>query len=461
MCGSACMEEHTTSPMAHLFSRPSLEQLPRFPLAADSVTTLLSATDFRLRLLEEIAGAKRRIYITALYLQDDEAGHEILDALQAAKNAHPELDICVLVDWHRAQRGLIGAGKQAGNAAWYREHTQDNTYPIPVYGVPVQTRELFGVLHLKGFVVDDLVLYSGASLNNVYLHKQDKYRHDRYHLLQCASLADCLVHFIQQRILTSAAVHRLDLPNCPSTRTLRKEIREFRKQLTLSHYDLSQASGNVGTLAVTPIMGTGRNNPLNQCILELLSRAQKKVIICTPYFNFPKSVTREINRLIHRGVSVEIIVGDKTANDFFIPPDESFKAIGALPYLYEVNLRRFAKQHHQALQRQQLKLHLWKEDSNSFHLKGIWLDECYHMITGNNLNPRAFSLDLENALLIHDPQAALAEQKSRELANILRNTYAITQYSELEGVRQYPERVRKRLTRLSRIRIDRLLYRIL
>lgn len=447
--------------MAPLFSRPSLEELPRFPLTAESVTTLLSATEFRQRLLDDIAAARQRIYLTALYLQDDEAGHEIMDALEAAKAARPELDVCILVDWHRAQRGLIGAQKQAGNAAWYKRQTETATHPVPVYGVPVQTRELFGVLHLKGFVIDDTVLYSGASLNNVYLHKFDKYRHDRYHLLRCPALADCMVDFCRKHILNSPAVHRLDLAECPSTRSLRKEIRQFRKHLSLSHYDLDDARSDVPGLAVTPVLGTGRNNPLNQCILELLSRAQNKVIICTPYFNFPKPVTREINRLIHRGVSVEIIVGDKTANDFFIPPEEAFKTIGALPYLYEVNLRRFAKKHRHALQRQQLKLHLWKEGDNSYHLKGIWVDECYHLITGNNMNPRAFSLDLENALLIHDPESVLAEQKQRELENILKNTHAIRQHSELEGVRQYPERVRKLLTRLSRVRIDRLLYRIL
>ena len=55
---------------------------------------------------------------------------------------------------------------------------------------------------------------------------------------------------------------------------------------------------------------------------------------------------------------MDIIVGDKTANDFFIPQGEAFKAIGALPYLYEINLRRFAKKHWMALARQQLRLHL-------------------------------------------------------------------------------------------------------
>lgn len=447
--------------MALLYPRLSLEQLPRFPLADDAVTTLTSSADFRRTLLAEIANARRRIYLTALYLQDDEAGHEVLDALQAAQDANPELDVKVLVDWHRAQRGLIGAGKQAGNAAWYREHAAAHARPVPVYGVPVQTRELFGVLHLKGFVIDDTVLYSGASLNNVYLHKLDKYRHDRYHLLTCPGLADCLVRYTQQVLLASPAVHRLDQPDCPATRMLRKEIRDFRKRLASSRYDLSGASTQVRGLAVTPMMGIGRNNPLNQQILDLLSCAREQVIVCTPYFNFPKPVTREINRLIKRGVRVEVIVGDKTANDFFIPPHESFKAIGALPYLYEVNLRRFAKKHRRALMNGQLKLHLWKEGDNSYHLKGIWVDERFHLITGNNMNPRAFSLDLENALLIHDPEGVLAAQKQAELDNILCNTHPITEHGELESVRQYPESVRKLLTRLSRVRIDRLLYRIL
>ena len=50
---------------------------------------------------------------------------------------------------------------------------------------------------------------------------------------------------------------------------------------------------------------------------------------------------RNIIQLLREGKKVEIIVGDKTANDFYIPEDEPFKIIGALPYLYEINLRRF------------------------------------------------------------------------------------------------------------------------
>ena len=43
---------------------------------------------------------------------------------------------------------------------------------IQIYGVPVKTKEVFGVLHLKGFVFDDQVFYTGASINNAYLQHE-------------------------------------------------------------------------------------------------------------------------------------------------------------------------------------------------------------------------------------------------------------------------------------------------
>lgn len=86
---------------------------------------------------------------------------------------------------------------------------------------------------------------------------------------------------------------------------------------------------------------------------------------------------------------VEIIVGDKTANDFFIPEDEPFKIIGALPYLYEINLRRFLSRLQYYVNTDQLVVRLWKDDDNTYHLKGMWVDDKWMLLTGNNLNPRA------------------------------------------------------------------------
>lgn len=50
---------------------------------------------------------------------------------------------------------------------------------------------------------------------------------------------------------------------------------------------------------------------------------------------------------------------------------------------------------------------LWKDDDNTYHLKGMWVDDKWMLLTGNNLNPRARRLDLENAILIHDLSRSL------------------------------------------------------
>ena len=92
--------------MPSFFKRSLLPKLRGFPLSNEAIEVLPSADAYRRCLLEKIAQATRRIYIVALYLQQDEAGQEIYDALHAAKAARPELDIVVMVDWLRAQRGF-------------------------------------------------------------------------------------------------------------------------------------------------------------------------------------------------------------------------------------------------------------------------------------------------------------------------------------------------------------------
>ncbi|MDB6145049.1 MAG: pssA [Pseudomonas sp.] len=447
--------------MRSTFRRSTLPALRGFALAAGAMTLLPSAADYRRCLLEKIAAATQRIYIVALYLQQDEAGQEILDALYAAKTARPALDIVVLVDWFRAQRGLIGAGKQLGNSAWYQAQNLEHDVEVPIYGVPVQTRELFGVLHLKGIVIDDCVIYSGASINNVYLHKFDKYRLDRYHLLENKALADSMQKMVREDVLTSKAVHRLDLPSPPTSRSLRGEIRAFRHHLKRAAYDTDAGNQDAIGLRVIPLLGVGNKNPLSRTICELIAASQTQLTLCTPYFNLPVVVVREINRALKRGVTIDIIIGDKTANDFFIDPDEPFKVISALPYLYEISLRRFAQKHQQAIAKHQLNLHLWKDGDNTFHLKGLWADQRYTLLTGNNLNPRAFQLDLENALLIDDPWGELTAPRDAEVTQLMRNTLRVGKYDELDTLSEYPVAVRTFLRRVSRVRIERLLYRIL
>ncbi|PMM41688.1 MULTISPECIES: CDP-diacylglycerol--serine O-phosphatidyltransferase [Vibrio] len=443
-------------------SRNPFIQLPTIAQNPDKFEVLLSAQEFRTRLLDEISRATTRISLVALYLEDDEAGREILTALYEAKQKNPELDVSVCVDWHRAQRGLIGAESSEGNAAMYKEFDEKYQYSVPVYGIPVRGKEVFGVLHLKGFIVDDSVIYSGASLNNIYLNYHDRYRFDRYHVLNNAALADSMFAYVHEQMVVDSAVYDLADKNKPVTKELKPAIRQFRASLARSQYQFDNQDVSPDQVAVTPLVGIGkRRNRLNQGINQLVAQAKDEIFICTPYFNFPPSLAKEVKKALRRGVKVSIVVGDKTANDFFISPEEEFKTIGGLPYLYELNLRRFAKANEAHIASRNLSIRLWQHDSNSFHLKGIWVDKRYMLLTGNNLNPRAWKLDLENGIFIQDNYHHLTDKFQVEVDNILQHTQLICTYKQLDKIDSYPIEVQKLLRKITRVKADRVLKQIL
>ncbi|HRF05352.1 CDP-diacylglycerol--serine O-phosphatidyltransferase [Accumulibacter sp.] len=445
----------------------ALDTLPCIPVPTECIVTLSGPEEFRERLLALIAAARGRILISTLYLQDDDAGREVLEALYAAKLARPALQIAVFVDWHRAQRGLIGKARSAGNAALYTEMAGRLGPGVPIYGVAVQKRELMGVMHLKGFVIDDEVLYSGGSINDIYLYWHQRYRLDRYHLIASRQVADSLAGLLMEVLQPHPAVCALDTASRPKTSSLRRAIANLRRTLAESNYVITAASAaasapiGAGQVGVTPLLGLGRANPLNAVVLQLIERAERRLVIFTPYFNLPRPVRRAIDEKIRQRCQVSIIVGDKTANDYYIPTDLPFTTIGALPYLYEANLRRFCKTHQKAVDEGILDLYLWRHEKNSFHLKGLLVDDDYALLTGSNINPRAWRLDLENGLLIHDPQHYLRAQHEAELERILAHAQRLDHHRTLDAVDSYPAPVQRLLKRLARTRTDHLVNQLL
>ncbi len=442
--------------------KPSLARLNCLPIGAERISVLSSPETFRTTLLAMIAQARQRILMTTLYLQDDEAGQEVLSALYAAKKAQPQLEVAVFVDWHRAQRGLIGKARSAGNAALYREMAQRLGPGVEIYGVPIQRRELLGVMHLKGFIIDDCVLYSGASLNNVYLQRNHRYRLDRYHLLQNRPLADSMAGLLTDVLRNGPSVYSLNTAKAPKTVAIQKAIVKFRRELAKTHYRFGETPLKHGEVGVTPLIGLGvRDNELNAAILQLIQHAEQRLVLFTPYFNLPGPVRKSLDIKIKAGCQVTIVLGDKTANDFYIPPNEPFKAIGALPYLYEANLRRFCRTHQRAIDAGTLNVHIWRDGDNSFHLKGLLVDEHYALLTGNNFNPRAWRLDLENGLLIHDPHKLLLDRHLAELDQILAYTQRLRHHKALDAMDTYPIPVQRLIKRLARVRADRLVNQVL
>jgi len=423
------------------------------------IQAIFSAKQYKQTLLDLITQAKRRIYITALYVQDDEAGREILHALYKAKVATPSLDIKVFVDFHRAQRGLIGEKANLGNRSLYLKLAEQYAVTIDIYGVPVKSKEFLGVLHLKGMVFDNTVFYTGASINNIYLHQNEKYRLDRYYLINSRPLSNSFCDYLDFTFIESELcplLNRGDIINYS-----KKTVVQLKKLIKRSSYRLTQCKTQQNVL-IKPVVACGAlRNELNQNIRKLIQKSQTSLLIFTPYFNLPKPLKKDIIKALKRGVKITIVIGDKTANDFYIPEEKDFTTIGIVPYLYEMLLQRFVKRWQKFIDADLLTVRLWKHEGNSFHLKGIVSDERYHLLTGSNLNPRAWSLDLENGLVLDDIDKTLLPDLKKETDLIFEHTHIIKHYRELDTIADYADKPKKLIKKIRLTQIDRLLKRFL
>lgn len=430
-------------------------------IAATDITIADSAADFKQMLLTEIAQAKSRIYISALYIQDDAAGREVLTALYQAKAQTPTLDICLFVDFHRAQRGLIGEKEHGGNRELYLSLEQQHSESINIYGVPVKRKELLGVLHLKGMVIDNVLLYSGASINDIYLQQAGRYRLDRYYRLQSQALADNFCEYLQRCFIDSNLAPLLNQGALPDAKIIKRNIMRLTKLLKSSKYRPFNSTEHADIQA-SLFVGCGRRgNQLNRVIRDLIRSSHESLIIFTPYFNLPKPLLRDLDSALKRGVKVTLTVGDKKANDFYNADEATFSTVEIVPYIYERLLASFISRRQKYLDNGTLSLRLWQHDDNSFHLKGLVVDNRYHLLTGSNLNPRAWALDLENGVLLDDAKGLLTDKFAAEFQRISQHTDVLTKASDIESVQNYPDKPRKLLKKLRMTQIDRLLKRFL
>ena len=104
---------------------------------------------------------------------------------------------------------------------------------------------------------------------------------------------------------------------------------------------------------------------------------------------------------------------------------------------------------------------LWKDGDNTYHVKGMFVDNNYALLTGNNLNPRAWSLDLENGLVVSDPYHQMQEKYNHEQQYLLRQTTPIKSVNDLDSFESYPEEIQKLLKKVKRLRASIFIKQLL
>ncbi|MBL0710855.1 MAG: CDP-diacylglycerol--serine O-phosphatidyltransferase, partial [Colwellia sp.] len=297
-----------------------------------------------------------------------------------------------------------------------------------------------------------------------------RYRLDRYYQISNTLLANSFCEYLDDVFINSTYAPLLNIDKLPNKRQQKRNIIALKSKLKKTPYsysvvefDSNKHSAVVDQpITVMPFIGYGRRkNQLNRVIRQTIKNTQQQLLIFTPYFNLPPALAKDVVSALKRGVKTTLIIGDKTANDFFIKDENAFSFIGIVPYIYEILLKRFVKRYQHFIDQELLTVHLWKHEGNSFHLKGLISDERYHLLTGSNLNPRAWTLDLENGLLLDDPSKSLMKKVTPELMGIMQHTKQVNHYNELDSIKDYPAKPQKLLKKIRFAQIDRILKRFL
>ncbi len=73
----------------------------------------------------------------------------------------------------------------------------------------------------------------------------------------------------------------------------------------------------------------------------------------------------------------------------------------------------------------------------------MWVDDKWMLITGNNLNPRAWRLDLEKRHFDPRSTTGACAAREKELELIREHTTIVKHYRDLQSIADYPVKVRK------------------
>lgn len=166
---------------------------PRFEIDPSQIEILDSPTAFYETLKLKIRGAKRRIYLSTLYIGKTE--NELIDTVREALHDNPKLEVSILTDALRGTREdpdpscatlLATLISEFGSRVKVSMFHTPNLNGWKKRYMPKRINEGWGLQHMKLYGFDDEIMLSGANLSQDYFTN----RLDRYHIFSSKELTD-------------------------------------------------------------------------------------------------------------------------------------------------------------------------------------------------------------------------------------------------------------------------------
>lgn len=399
---------------------------PSFDVRADQIQIIQTPADFYSTLKERILAAKKRIFLSTLYIGKSEL--ELIETLQTALRNNPDVTLSILTDALRGTREAPEAScasllaplvSEFGSRVEIRMYHTPNLTGLRKKHIPKRINEGWGLQHMKLYGVDDAIILSGANLSEDYFTN----RQDRYHLFTSKAVTDYFAR-IHEGVASFSFLVRpggdagfvLEWPGENVAPSPLEDPKGFVAGTTTLLKGLIEATGgNKGDVADTRVYmlaqlsqvmrpDTSTELPVLTRLLSLLARREyggSSWTFTAGYFNPAPSVTK---LLLETAAPGTVITAAPEANGFFGSKGVS----GLLPGAYTYLARRFlhAVHHHG---RGDIVLKEWQKGvvgqpgGWTYHAKGLWVEMpggAMSLIGSSNYTKRSYSLDLEVGALI-------------------------------------------------------------
>ncbi|KAM0328564.1 hypothetical protein ACHAQA_004972 [Verticillium albo-atrum] len=422
---------------------------PSFDINGSQIQIIREPADFYEALKDRIRNAKKRIFLSTLYIGKTE--RELIATIQEALRKNPELKLHILTD---ALRGTREAPKQSCASLlaplvteFGPERVEIRMYHTPnLTGwrkkvMPRRVNEGWGLQHMKLYGVDDEIILSGANLSNDYFTN----RQDRYHLFSSKAVTDYfynihrgvssfsfLVEPTREKAgfelawpSSNAAPSPLDNPErfveatssalgpliAPRKIASRDESKDTRIYMTAQMAQLLKPKAST-------------EYPVIKQLTRFMGIEGSAWTFTAGYFNPSSEMKADLIAAHAHSKRHVVITAGPEANGFFNAPGVA----GLLPGAYTYYLHSFAQSCHQYGLLDSITLKEWRRgvvgtpDGWSYHAKGIWVtlpeeeNPAITSIGSSNYTKRSYTHDLEAGAVVVTRDADLKKRLGEEQA---------------------------------------------
>ncbi|KAL4111614.1 hypothetical protein PRIC1_003292 [Phytophthora ramorum] len=438
----------------HLFR--SLAQHSRlFPLRSSDVKLLATPTDFYQQLLHNIQNAETRVSISSLYLGTGQLEQALVRALVQRLREKPQLQVQLVLDYSRGQRGGITASSVTMLAPLLKEfptNVELFLFRVPQLSglkakLPPPFNETLGVSHAKVYLVDETLVLSGANLSADYFtNRQDRY----VQLTDCGALAQFYHQFVElvtgfsykvkleslngekndYELLSPVLAHDSEEAKAAMRRDLENLVNPGKHKEDKA--DELMDAWAFPTLQFTPILMDHDERVLSNFVKNLPRGSQLQ--IASGYLNFPPFLSELLESC---GAGLDVVSAAPRANGFY----DARGVKGALPMAYSLIEQDFFER---TLDREfPTVLREFNRPGWTFHGKGMWwrppslpLANGHKAALGlpqltvvgsSNFGQRSYGCDLESNLVVFTRNPELRRRLQDEYDALACDTEVVTE----------------------------------